>query len=286
MSNFRRGMKSFINSSSSESDSETDNISKNNKKCYNISNKRKNYSNSTLEERKTPLKQSVYEYMAQAKVVLHGAADLEDHIQSTLLDSPHDSTLPLRKKRKTFYDSSDDDEEEITSHTKKPGSPDDQKHSLVIGDLVSKISPPKSSSNSNSAENTPSQLFDETDVWMEEEVNPEHSGEKKLKQRKRKYGGNHDDFSSDDELEDVRPQLKTAGPVREAAPILLIGAEEKKPSVKKLTSSSESTLESSNPHLPQAWVNKYAAQYLKDYQIEGVEWLYQKFTSKAGCILG
>jgi hypothetical protein len=269
-------MRSFINSSS-ESDSETESRKKSEDESEGVDHligRRTNF----IEERKKPPRQSVFEYMSQQKVMIHGTANLDDHIHSTFPSIPEVLKSPKKKKRKTFYDSSDEDdggdeEEKTPNYASTPQS------SLMVGDLLATISPLQVSPSSSSDQASVPAVDDDLDDWLESpqsKQNREHSSSS-IANKKRKVSKQHVEWSSsDEENEEVRPQLKTAVPVRELASVTLGCADSVGPS-----DDSTSPL---SPPLP--YINKYAAQYLKDYQIQGVQWLYQKYSSKAGCILG
>jgi SNF2 family DNA or RNA helicase len=258
-------MKSFINSSSSESESESETL------AHETEQKRLD----ATSEKKGPPRQSVFEYMYQQKVMITGSADLEEHIQSARTSTPK----PLgTKKRKTFYDSSSGDEEADRGEVKTPKCLATPQNSLVVGDLLAKYSPPQSSPSSNCSDHRNRTAIDDPDIWMESpqpgQPQENHGVASRSRNQRRKSSRiDLDPSSSEGETEDVKPQLRTVAPVRELTAVLL-SDEERKPT--------------SNPLiiLPQCSVNKYAAQYLKDYQIQGVQWLYKKYSSSAGCILG
>jgi SNF2 family DNA or RNA helicase len=258
-------MKSFINSSSSEgSDSESREI---------LPQERSQERQNATPEKKGPPRQSVFEYMYQQKVMITGSADLDEHIHSTrtLIPKPLET-----KKRKTFYDSSEDEEEPIELGA--PNILSTPQKSLVLGDLLAKYSPPQLSPNSTCSDPLiPKAAIDEGDIWME---SPQIGKvqDKEPTSRKKKIRKYLDPSSSEEDIEEVRPQLRTAAPVRELAAVLLSNEEKKE---------GPAVVSSSSPPPPhEFWINKYAAQYLKDYQIQGVQWLYKKYASKAGCILG
>lgn len=271
-------MKSFINSSS-ESDSEEEPLGRLTRRedgCEESGQTRgQSQGSSNLEERKKPPRQSVFEYMSQQKVIIHGAADLDEHIHSNLPSAPELFQSPLKKRRKTFYDSSDDEEEEQTNCLTTPQS------GLVVGDLLAKYSPQVSPSGTNSDRNSVATAAEEDlDVWLEspQKQSVEDSSSTATANRKRKVARQAVDWSSSDgETEEVRPQLTTVAPVRELASVTLSSCSDKGPNDDQANSP---------PSPSPPTINKYAAQYLKDYQIQGVQWMYQKYSCKAGCILG
>jgi SNF2 family DNA or RNA helicase len=268
-------MRSFINSSS-ESESESESQSKlaeddDKEGSYRRGEGKKR---NLIEERNKPPRLSVFEYMAQQKVMIHGA-DLDEHIHSNL-PSTSELLTPQKKKRKTFYDSSDDEEPGDKKEENTPNCATTLQSGLVVGDLLAKYSPQVSPSSSDHT-SVPAIGDEDLDVWLESpQKQPAEDSSSSIANRKRKVLRQEVEWnSSDEETEEVRPQLKTALPVRELASVTL-ASDSPMPNDDCATS----------PSPPPPSINKYAAQYLKDYQIQGVQWMYNKYACKAGCILG